>query len=73
MNYNEFDERFTSSGDLTLQEDEIGILQELVNAGDRGAFHFLYGEMANCADSRLTAQRFRPSVIRQVGLLLHET
>lgn len=56
MNSNTFDARLTDTGELRLQESELGILEELVEAGDRGGFHFLYGEVANISDVRLTAK-----------------
>lgn len=56
MDYRDVDPRFTADGRLRLQAAELDTLQELVDAGDRGAFHFLYGELANNSDSRLTAK-----------------
>ncbi|WP_298965669.1 putative Ig domain-containing protein [uncultured Roseibium sp.] len=56
MNFKNFNENLTETGELILHGEELQILEDLVTSGDRGAFHFLYGEMANVADSRLTAK-----------------
>jgi hypothetical protein len=53
---NEIDPRLTVDGRLRLQDSELGTLRELVEAGDRGAFHYLYSEMSKNADSSLTAK-----------------
>ena len=56
MDHREISPDFTEDGRLRLLAAELDILGELVAAGDRGAFHFLYGEMADNSDSRLTAK-----------------
>ncbi|WP_040816873.1 Ig-like domain-containing protein, partial [Litoreibacter arenae] len=56
MDYRDISPYFTEDGKLKLLAPELDTLQELVDAGDRGAFHFLYGEMADNDDARLTAK-----------------
>jgi len=56
VNFKDYNENLTATGELRLHGEELQVLEDLVSSGDRGAFHFLYGEMANVADSRLTAK-----------------
>jgi Ca2+-binding RTX toxin-like protein len=46
----------TVDGNLRLTDKELNILEALLKAGDRGAFHYVYSELADNADARLTAK-----------------
>lgn len=45
MDFRDVSPNFTEDGRLRLLAPELDTLQELVDAGDRGGFHFLYSEM----------------------------
>ena len=46
----------TDDGQLKLQDSELNTLQELVEAGDRGAFHYIYATMTHNLDALLTTK-----------------
>ncbi|MBD2255253.1 Ig-like domain-containing protein [Nostoc parmelioides] len=46
----------TVDGNLRLTDKELNILEALLKAGDRGAFHYVYSELADNGDARLTAK-----------------
>ncbi len=56
MTLNTINSRLTDDGQVRLSNLEFGYLQDLSAAGDRGAFHYLYSEMANNEDARTTAK-----------------
>ena len=47
---------FTTSELVALTDNELGVLDRLLDAGDRGAFHYIYGTMSDVQDALLTAK-----------------
>jgi hypothetical protein len=43
-------------GNVALTEQELDVLDQLLEAGDRGAFHYTYSQFADNDDARLTAK-----------------
>jgi hypothetical protein len=56
VNLTSINSKLTSDGQIRLSSLEFSYLDDLVKAGDRGGFHYLYGELANNQDSLLTAK-----------------
>jgi Ca2+-binding RTX toxin-like protein len=50
------DVSISNSGNVSLTSKELNILDALLKAGDRGAFHYVYSELADNGDARLTAK-----------------
>jgi hypothetical protein len=56
MGLSNIDNRITNDGQARLSDSEYSFLNDLVVAGDRGGFHYLYSELANNEDARTTAK-----------------
>ena len=50
------DFKISNDGKITLTELENEQLEELVEVGDRGGFHYLYYQITDTRDSLLTAK-----------------
>ncbi|MEL6986815.1 MAG: calcium-binding protein, partial [Bacteroidota bacterium] len=48
--------QISNNGHLSLTDRELTVLQQLLDAGDRGAFHYVYSQFADNDDARLTAK-----------------
>jgi hypothetical protein len=51
------DVKFSKNGQIALTKTELDILKDLVEAGDRGAFHYVYAKMGDNDDALLTTKR----------------
>ena len=50
------DVKFSKKGQIALTSSELSILKDLVDAGDRGAFHYVYAKMSDNDDALLTTK-----------------
>lgn len=50
------DIKLSQVGTLSLTDQELKFLDDLLLAGDRGAFHYVYATIADVDDARLTAK-----------------